>query len=317
MAPFIPPGSVPSRLIAFEDLRPSFPEICFVATTGGGRCAVIFEYVGENLTMQDTYISEFPSIGRMQQWYMNSSQRGPHTKDLPPDVLTYVVPGVAKQLVANAATFTLLLTRHNRNCVYTWGTPSATAEMLGRALSPLNPPDRPRMVKYLDNPELDITQIRGGGGYAGALNEAEGMVYLWGVPGSAADELTDFAFAGDDFVAVACPGERHEPLPRIRDFDIGEDHVALLDRTGRVFIAGSNRFGQLGLGAQVPFSPAWRRAAPALEPYVVAVSCAAYCTYLLVDESRALRDEVCKGAKRNRFGRGQRWWQRQQYDSIF
>ena len=205
------------------------PGIAYLAVAGNGHVAVILT----SASSPRTSILEFKSFDKFREWFDNE------VNDLHGPSFSHAVPGRVIQLVANVTGF-VCLTRDGN--VYTWG--DARYSSLGRSVAETEAKS-PGLVEALAG--IQIKKIASDGWMTAALSE-DGAVYLFGTgtPGtehslSCLDELNPLEAA---LVEIE---EEGEPLDFL-DVAVGDGHVLLLAQNGRVFVAGDNRNGQLGLG---------------------------------------------------------------------
>lgn len=109
------------------------------------------------------------------------------------------------------------------------------------------PAERPHIVEDLPDPTDKICKVVAGGYTVGALTE-EGHLYAWGMqtPGHAASEKQ--AIAGlsvvPNYQSIPEEGEDED----VADASFGDYHALALTKEGNVYVIGSNKNGQLGLG---------------------------------------------------------------------
>ncbi|KAK5696332.1 hypothetical protein LTR17_024304 [Elasticomyces elasticus] len=229
----------------------SSPSIALIALAGTGRIALTFKQAPNgNLC----HIAEFNTIDRFLAWYSD-----PSDSDCYPD-RHHMLPGRPAQLLANTASFILLLESGE---VYSWGDPRH--QSLGRAIhgEGAKKADEPGIVEALGG--LKITKIASGGWMSAAISE-DGALYLWGAAGEVA--LVELLASAHD-----------EPLDVI-DFAIGDAHVAVATTDGRLFVVGDNKDGQLGLDSAEDFIEDWTEARGLSD--VQRVVCGPRSTYVFV-----------------------------------
>ncbi|KAF1809105.1 RCC1/BLIP-II [Eremomyces bilateralis CBS 781.70] len=136
---------------------------------------------------------------------------------------------------------TFFLLGVNNSQVYSWGD-ARFRKCLGRDISSaaadkLGPVPLPFTPKKFSV-----------GGYVAAALSQGGRLIIWGQPrpGHETAGLPGVEGDAEDFADVSMPGNA-----LVEDFDIGNDHLAVLTRDGRVFTAGAGECGQLGIGAQL------------------------------------------------------------------
>ena len=109
------------------------------------------------------------------------------------------------------------------------------------------PAERPHIVEDLPDPTDKICKVVAGGYTVGALTE-EGHLYAWGMqtPGHAASEKQAIAglSAVPNYQSIPEEGEDED----VADASFGDYHALALTKEGNVYVIGSNKNGQLGLG---------------------------------------------------------------------
>ncbi|KAK3618193.1 hypothetical protein LTR56_021398 [Elasticomyces elasticus] len=199
----------------------SSPSIALVALSGTGRTALTFKQAPNgNLC----HIAVFNTLDRFLAWY-----RDPSDSDCYPDK-HHMLPGRPAQLLANTASFILLLENGE---VYSWGDPRH--QSLGRA-------------------------INGEGGWMSAAISEDGALYLWGAAAAPGHDRSirclREAGAGEVALVELLASAHDEPLDVI-DVAIGDAHVAVATTNGRLFVVGDNKDGQLGLDSTEDFIEDW------------------------------------------------------------
>lgn len=205
------------------------PGIAYLAVAGNGHVAVILT----SASSPRNSILEFTSFDKFREWFDDE------VNDLHGPSFSHTVPGRVSQLVANVTGF-VCLTRDGN--VYTWG--DARHSSLGRSVAETEAKS-PGLVESLAG--IQIKKIASDGWMTAALSE-DGAVYLFGTgtPGTQ-HSLSCLAELDSMEAALVDIEENGEPLDFL-DVAVGDGHVLLLVQDGRVFAAGDNRNGQLGLG---------------------------------------------------------------------
>ena len=205
------------------------PGIAYLAVAGNGHVAVVLT----SASSPRSSILEFTSFDKFRQWFDDE------VNDLHGPTFDHTVPGRIAQLVANVTGFVCLTQDGN---VYTWG--DARHSSLGRSVAETQAKS-PGLVDSLAG--IQIKKIASDGWVTAALS-TDGAVYIFGTgtPGtqhslSCLDGLNSMEAA---LVDIEDQGETLDFL----DVAVGDGHVLLLAQDGRVFAAGDNRNGQLGLG---------------------------------------------------------------------
>jgi alpha-tubulin suppressor-like RCC1 family protein len=205
------------------------PGLAYLAVAGNGHVAVVLT----SASSPRNSILEFTSFDKFRQWFDDE------VNDLHGPSFSHTVPGRVVQLVANVTGFVCLTKDSN---IYTWG--DARHSSLGRSVAETEAKS-PGLVESLAG--IQIKKVASDGWITAALSE-DGAVYIFGTgtPGtqhslSCLEELNPME------AALVEIGEDEEPLDFL-DVAVGDGHVLLLAQDGRVFAAGDNRNGQLGLG---------------------------------------------------------------------
>ena len=204
-------------------------KIAHIALAENGRVALALK----PLDHSETNIVEFESLGSLRKWSTDILDFGCHHK----------VPASVVQLIANATGFVCLTQDGN---VYTWG--DARHGSLGRGVSETEA-EHPGLVDSLAG--IRIKRIASSGWLTAALSE-DGAAYLFGTstPGSE-KKVTCLNGIDPTQAALINVEENDEPLD-VLDIAVGDEHLLLLVQDGRIFAAGDNRNGQLGLGKASP-----------------------------------------------------------------
>ncbi|KAI4836058.1 RCC1/BLIP-II protein, partial [Aureobasidium sp. EXF-8845] len=215
-------------------------QVLHLAVAGNGHVAVILT----SASSPRNSILEFTSFDKFREWFDDE------VNDLHGPSFSHTVPGRVTQLVANVTGF-VCLTRDGN--VYTWG--DARHSSLGRSVAETEAKS-PGLVECLAG--IQIKKIASDGWMTAALSE-DGAVYLFGT-GTPGTQHSLSCLAGLNPVEAALVDieERGEPLDFL-DVAMGDGHVLLLAQDGRVFAAGDNRNGQLGLGQKASsYNKDWR-----------------------------------------------------------
>ncbi|KAK5715855.1 hypothetical protein LTR17_016609 [Elasticomyces elasticus] len=246
----------------------SSPSIALTALSGTGRIALTFKQAPNgNLC----HIAEFNTLDRFLAWY-----RDPSDSDCYPDK-HHMLPGRPAQLLANTASFVLLLENGD---VHSWGDPRH--QSLGRAINSegAKKADEPGLVEALGG--LRITKIASGGWMSAAVSE-DGALYLWGAAGAPGHDRSirclREAGAGEVALVELLASSHDEPLDVI-GVAIGDAHVAVATTNGRLFVVGDNKDGQLGLDSPDDFVEDWVEVRKI--PRVQRVVCGPNSTYAFV-----------------------------------
>lgn len=216
------------------------PGIAYSAVAGNGHVSVVLT----SANSPRSSILEFKSFDGFRQWFDDE------VNDLHGPTFSHSVPGRIAQLVANVTGFVCLTQDGN---VYTWG--DARHSSLGRGVTETEA-NSPGLVDSLAG--IQIKKIASDGWMTAALS-ADGAVYLFGTgtPGTQ-HSLSCLDGLISTEAALVDIEEKGEPLDFL-DVAVGDGHVLLLAEDGRVFAAGDNRNGQLGLGQKaLTYIKDWR-----------------------------------------------------------
>ncbi|PNS16862.1 hypothetical protein CAC42_4826 [Sphaceloma murrayae] len=219
------------------------PRLAKVSVAGNFRVAVTFKPAPAASTI---HIEEFRDLSSFRRWYADPSNPSHYPAK------HHHIPGRVQQLISNTSIFICLTTSGQ---VFTWGDPRYRG--LGRAT---NGPadklaDQPGLLETLDG--IKITKVSAGGHMFAALSEDK-AVYIWtaSTPGSPNVLAIHRGLGAGQMALVTISDERGEP----RDFEdvaVGNGHVLLMDTDGKVWAAGDNGNGQLGLGTERGYYEEW------------------------------------------------------------
>ncbi|KAK5119383.1 hypothetical protein LTR85_007739 [Meristemomyces frigidus] len=219
------------------------PSLSHIALAGNERITVTFKQAPNGRLC---HVVAFSDIDGFMAWYSDHSAKGNYPER------HHMLPGRPKQLLANAATFLLLLEGGE---VYSWGDPRH--QSLGRTThgGDATPAEEPGVVEALGG--LRISKIASGGWMSAALSE-DGALYLWGgSPPGAEKFLSRLREAGaGEVTLVELPGDGNEP-PDVIDVAVGDAHVVAVTADHRLFVVGDNKNGQLGLDSAQAFFEDW------------------------------------------------------------
>ncbi|KAI5206992.1 RCC1/BLIP-II protein [Aureobasidium subglaciale] len=208
------------------------PGIAYLAVAGNGHVAVVLAAASSPRNS----ILEFTSFAKFREWFDDE------VNDLHGPSASHTVPGRVAQLVANVTGFVCLTQDGN---VYSWG--DARHSSLGRSVAETEA-RYPGLVGSLGG--VHIKKIASDGWMTAALSE-DGAVYLFGTgtPGTehSISCLRELESTQAALVEIEGTGESLDFL----DVAVGDGHVLLLVQDGRVFAAGDNRNGQLGVRDRV------------------------------------------------------------------
>lgn len=209
------------------------PGVAYLAVAGNGHVAVVLS----SASSPRNSILEFKSFDEFRQWFDDE------VNDLHGPSFSHTVPGRVAQLVANVTGFVCLTQEGN---VYTWG--DARHSSLGRSVAETEAKS-PGLVESLAG--VRIKKIASDGWMTATLSE-DGAVYLFGTGTPGTQNLLSCLHGLDPMGAALVEIEQNgEPLDFL-DVAVGDGHVVLLTQDGRVYAAGDNRNGQLGLGQKAP-----------------------------------------------------------------
>lgn len=221
----------------------SSPSIGRIALAGNGQISLTFKQAPKGRLC---HIQTFQSFEGFLQWF-----RDPASAQLDAGKQHFMIQGRPEQLVANTATFLLLMEDGE---VYSWGDPRYRS--LGRSISNGSqseedsvPAERPGILHALGG--LKIVKVASGGWLSAALS-ADGVLYLWGADLPGTDRgikcLREVGAAAGEVVLVDLPGGQGQESLDVLDVGIGDHHVAVVTEGKRLFMVGDNANGQLGLG---------------------------------------------------------------------
>ncbi|KAK5131507.1 hypothetical protein LTR08_000901 [Meristemomyces frigidus] len=233
---------------------------------GSERLAVSFAQApGGKLT----HIAEFTSAENFLTWFKDPSGEGKY-----PD-RHFMLPGRAKQLVANTATFLVLM---EDGGVFSWG--DGRFRTLGRGIVGEGAvgAGEPGVVEALGG--LGIAKVACGGWMSAAVS-GDGALFLWGRAGVGAIGCLGGVGVGE-VALVELLAEGGEVLDVV-DVGVGDGHVAAVTADGGLWVVGGNCNGQLGLGDEGREFVAEWTVVPALRG-VRRVVCGPLATFVWVGE---------------------------------
>jgi hypothetical protein len=204
------------------------PSISHLVVAGNGHVVAISKSAGS-----PDSILEFTSFDNFRQWFDDEA----NAYHEPP--ASHVVPGLVVQLDANVTGFVCLTEDGN---IYTWG--DARHSSLGRSVSETEARS-PGLVESLAG--IKIKKISTDGWITAALSE-DGAAYLIGTATPGTQHSISCLRELDPLQAALVEIKEGDEELDILDVAVGDGHVLLLTQGGRIFAAGDNRNGQLGLG---------------------------------------------------------------------
>ena len=213
----------------------SSPKIGHIAIAGNGKLSLSFKQAPNGRLC---HILQFETFDEFKTWFHD-----PSGVQIEPEKQHFMMQGRPIQLVANTGTFMALMEGGE---VYTWGDPRY--QSLGRRIAD-TPAHRPGLLGALGG--LKIVKVAAGGWMGAALAEDQ-AAYVWGAGTPGANNTLRIlreAEAGE-VVLISIPSAKEcaaEPLD-IVGVGLGDNHIAVLAEDGRLFVAGDNKDGQLGLG---------------------------------------------------------------------
>ncbi|OQO12940.1 hypothetical protein B0A48_02404 [Cryoendolithus antarcticus] len=240
------------------------PKLGCFALADNGKVALSFKQAPNG---QLAHIVEFATLEAFKQWYLDPSDSAKAP------AAHHMLPGQPVQLIANAATFLLLMAGGE---VYSWGDPRYRT--LGRSIvGEAVPADKPGVINALGGMKVD--KIACCGWLSAAL--CDQALYIWGSTLPSKDnEIKALTELGpDELELVDVPSDGVESVDFI-DVSVGDNHVAAASANGRLFLIGDNTYGQLGLGEQV-FSDDWVEV-PSVES-ALRVQCGPQSTFVWVN----------------------------------
>ena len=188
-------------------------------------------------------------------------------------VSRYGRPGKAKQLLANALAFTLLMLD---GTVYTWGDPRYGS--LGRHQD--EGFDIPCRVEALA--EFRVRKIDTGGFLTAALTE-DGQLFLWGVTRPGGSQLASSVRNE----TVALQSILGPSISVVVDVAVGDNHVVALSSDGRLLGLGEGANGELGNACRQPenFAASWSLITGPDDKIVKGIACGRQTTFLVCVDS--------------------------------
>ncbi|KAF2236688.1 RCC1/BLIP-II [Viridothelium virens] len=239
-------------------------EITSLAVAGSGKAAATF--LRQNGDIISTLIV---TSSALQDLIVSSDAVYQESKNLS----RLVRPGQARQLVANALAFTLLM---QDGTVYTWGDPRYGS--LGRQQE--DGFDIPSRVAALQGSK--VKKIAAGGFFTAALIE-DGRLFVWGVARPGGPQVT--ILTGDEPTIF-----EHITVTRedtVADVAIGDSHIVVLTSDGRVFGVGEGVDGQLGSMSEKlkGFAASWRQISTEKVPTIKSIACGRQSTFLICQGS--------------------------------
>ena len=223
----------------------SSPVLGHIALAGNGKVAITFKQAPSGRLC---HILQFDTFADFFTWFQD-----PSNVQLDPEKQHFMMQGRPKQLIANTATFLVLMEGGE---VYSWGDPRY--QSLGRSIvgGEAVPAEKPGLVEALGG--LRISKVASGGWMGAALSE-DGALYIWGTGTPGTDQtirpLRESGGAGN-VVLVELPEAGAEPLD-VTEVGVGDNHIAVVTEDQRLFVVGSNSNGQLGLGSDEAFFDGW------------------------------------------------------------
>ncbi|KAI9697303.1 MAG: hypothetical protein M1836_004867 [Candelina mexicana] len=267
-------GHRPKQLVINNDSKSEL-KIRHIAIAGNEKVVAYCSQKHSDHALSPT-ILEFPSFQALLDWKVNLSNPSFSQLLLPPELANVSIV----TLLSNFTSFTLLTTSGN---VYTWGDPRHFS--LGRNPTSSSPATAPHLVDFLGG--IPIRKIASGGWITAALSY-ENDLYLWGGrPGEKhrIKDLPDLPRQGIDEAEVKLVDI--DGGVDIVDVGVGDGHVVVLCRDGRVFAVGRGENGQLGVGVR-KFEEEWMEIRLDLgeRKRVVGVYGGAWSSFLMVEGMR-------------------------------
>lgn len=215
------------------------PRLSAVTIAGNDRVAVCLH---QEPDAGHTQVLEFLNIAHCTAWYKQVAQ------EVVQPCSQHKIPGRLKQLTSNVAIFICLMQSGD---VYTWG--DSRYKSLGRSISveDSTSAEQPGLVDSLGG--IKVVKVSADGWNFAALSEDK-AVYLFNASAPGKKPILSDAQTGE---MVLVDVQDASGIPH--DFDdvaVGSGHVLLLSADSRVFVAGDNRNGQLGL-ASVEHAHEW------------------------------------------------------------
>ncbi|KAG8627458.1 hypothetical protein KVT40_004941 [Elsinoe batatas] len=219
-------------LVSHEDS----PRLAKVSVAGNFRVAVAIRPAPGATT---THVEEFRDLASFRRWYSDPA----NPQNYP--AKHHQIGGRIKQIISNSKVFVCLT---EAGQVLTWGDPRHGG--LGRTTTQPGdvPAAQPGLLTTLDG--IRIIKVSGGGQMFAALSEDK-AVYIWsGAEQRSQSGLTVCREAqGDQMALVDILDEEGEPYD-FEDLAVGHGHILLRTTDGKVYAAGDNTNGQLGIGSE-------------------------------------------------------------------
>lgn len=244
------------------------PALSHVARTSTGRVAVTFRQAPNGRLC---HVNEFRDLETFLAWYQDPSGVGTYPQK------HHMLPGRPRQMIANTATFLLLMESGE---VYSWGDPRM--QSLGRPIhgEGASSAGEPRSVTALGG--LKIVKVASGGWLSAALSDA-GALYVWGAaaPGSQHSMKCLREEESGEVVLVEITRDGSDEPLDIDNVDAGDHHMAVVTTDHRLFVVGNNSSGQLGLGSEETFLENWTEVCSLPNVLVRDVFCGPLSTFTL------------------------------------
>ena len=245
----------------------SSPKIGHIALAGNGKLALSFKQAPNGRLC---HILQFEAFEEFKAWFQD-----PSGVQIEPEKQHFMMQGRPVQLVANTGTFMVLMEGGE---VYTWGDPRYRSLGLGIADTPAQ---RPGLLEALGG--LKIVKIASGGWMCAAVAQ-DRAAYVWGagMPGTE-NTVKALREAGSGEVAlVPIPSSQDAEAESLDSLDVGvgDNHLAVIAEGGRLFVAGDNKNGHLGLEIDEVWVDDWKEVpTPNSSSSVCGVICGPKATY--------------------------------------
>ena len=209
----------------------SSPRIGRLAYASNGRIAMTAMQTPNG---QLCHLTEFDTFETFLKWHKDPSAAANYPSS------HHMLPGRPKSLLANVSSFLLLM---ESGYVWTWG--DSRYQSLGRETSGEGtvPADQPGEVEALGG--VSIKSIAAGGWQAAALSE-DGALYIWGAQNPGSEHRIRNLLPNEVNLVSIASGVDEEPLD-ILGVGIGSNHMAVVTESHKLYVAGEDRNGQLGL----------------------------------------------------------------------
>lgn len=239
------PGSDELEHLLPPEVRVEHPKFSFVTIAGSGRVAAILKPPRPGPETV-SHVVEFASLDDFISWYIDPAREEGRP------AAHHILPTLAVQLVAGA-TFFAVITLDGQ--VLTWSADTRYPRALGRTPNAEHLAIEPSPVIALSDIKITKISACAGGWITAAISENRDL-YLWGADGPSATGIPESSrrlrmeglpAEGEDVSLVNVGAGADGVGVDIMDVAVGSSHVIVLDDSGKIWTAGENNNGQLGL----------------------------------------------------------------------